>query len=76
MSPSLDDRFIPPFFEFGCFVGNILFAPEGFVVISSSRLFPVTAANDSNRGDTRRFAGIISDADSLSFTFAAGPFTL
>lgn len=76
MGPSVEDRFMPPFFELGAFEGAPLFDLEEvlFVVdVSFSAHFTVPAANDSNRGDTRRLAGtFVTDFESVDF--AARPF--
>jgi hypothetical protein len=69
LSPSVDDRLIPPFFVLD---GSVLLVLEDFDDISFPRLFSVTVVNDSNRGDTRRLAGFGSSATGAdTFDFAA-----
>lgn len=69
LSPSVDDRLIPPFFVLD---GSVLLVLEDFDDISFPRLFSVTVVNDSNRGDTRRLAGFGSPATGAdTFDFAS-----
>jgi hypothetical protein len=72
LSPSVDDRLIPPFFVLRSLDGSVSLVLEDFDVISFPRLFSVTVVNDSNRGDTRRLAGFGSSATGAdTFDFAA-----